>query len=66
MVEVRVGTMSGRIRSYGKRVGYTDAEMATFAEGGHRVRQVTSLSKAAPLCSIEEDAGGEPPSCGTS
>jgi len=45
--------MSGRIGRYGKRVGYSDAELEKFAEGGHRVRQVTRLSEAAPLYSIE-------------
>jgi hypothetical protein len=44
-----------RIRLYGKRVGYTDAEMVRFAEGGHRVRQVNLLSQAAPLHSIEAE-----------
>jgi len=45
--------MNERIRKYGNRVGYTDAEMEKFAEGGHRVRQVSRLSEAAPLHSIE-------------
>ena len=45
--------MGDRIRSYGKRVGYTDAEVEKFAEGGHRVRQVMRLSEAAPSYSIE-------------
>jgi hypothetical protein len=47
--------MNGRIRRYGKRVGYTDAEVEKFAEGGHRVRQVMRLSEAAPLYSIEAE-----------
>lgn len=47
--------MEGRIRRYGKRVGYTDAEMEKFMEGGHRVRQVNRLSAAAPLHSIEAE-----------
>jgi len=47
--------MEGRIQRYGKRVGYTDAEMEKFAEEGHRVRQVMLLSKAAPLHSIEAE-----------
>lgn len=44
-----------RVKLYGKRVGYTDAEVEMFAEGGHRVRQVNRLSQAAPLCSIEAE-----------
>ena len=47
--------MNGRIRRFGKRVGYTDAEMEKFSEGGHRVRQVMRLSAAAPLLSIEAE-----------
>lgn len=47
--------MSNRVARYGMRVGYTDAEMERFAEGGHRVRQVERLSKAAPLYSIEAE-----------
>ncbi len=43
------------IRKYGERVGYSDTEMKLFREGGHRVRQVTKLSKAAPLYSIEAE-----------
>jgi hypothetical protein len=42
-----------RIRLYGKRVGYTDAELEKFAEGGHRVRQVGRLSRAASRYSIQ-------------
>lgn len=45
--------MDERIRRYGDRVGYTDAEMEKFAEGGHRVRHVMRLSEAASLYSIE-------------
>jgi hypothetical protein len=41
------------IKKYGQRVGYTDAEMEKFREGGHRVRQVKRLSEAAPRYSIE-------------
>jgi hypothetical protein len=47
--------MEGRVRRFGKRVGYTDAEMEKFAEGGHRVRQVMRLSEAAPRYSIEAE-----------
>lgn len=40
------------IERYAKRVGYTPAELEAFHEGGHRIRQVRELSKAAPLYSI--------------
>ena len=43
------------IKKYGERVGYSDAEMKAFYEGGHRIRQVEHLSKAAALYSIEAD-----------
>ena len=43
------------IKRYGQRVGYTDAEIETFHEGGHRIRHVRRLSKAAPLYSIEAE-----------
>jgi uncharacterized repeat protein (TIGR04076 family) len=41
------------IKKYGERVGYTDAEMEKFCEGGHRVRHLRRLSETAPLYSIE-------------
>ena len=47
--------MSNRVARYGMRVGYTDAELEKFGEGGHRVRQVNRLSAAAPLHSIEAE-----------
>src|SRR5512138_3701425 len=43
------------LKLYGRRVGYTDAEIERFQEGGHRVRQVERLSRAAPLYSIEAE-----------
>lgn len=43
------------VRKYGERVGYTEAEIETFRQGGHRVRQVTRLSQTAPLNSIEAE-----------
>ena len=43
------------IKKYGERVGYTDSEMETFREGGHRIRHVERLSNAAPIYSIEAE-----------
>ena len=40
------------IKRYGERVGYTEEELNTFAEGGHRIRQVQRLSRAAARYSI--------------
>jgi hypothetical protein len=37
------------IQRYGQRVGYSGMELKLFREGGHRVRQVERLSKAAIL-----------------
>jgi len=44
-----------RVRRFGQRVGYTDSELETFRERGHRVRQVERLSRAASLYSIEAE-----------
>jgi hypothetical protein len=41
------------IKRYGQRVGYNDSEIEKFYDGGHRVRHVKRLSKAAQLYSIE-------------
>lgn len=49
MVEQKV------IRKYGKRVGYTEAEVEKFHEGGHRTRQVLRLSGAAAKYSIKAE-----------
>jgi uncharacterized repeat protein (TIGR04076 family) len=43
------------VKKYGERVGYSDAELKAFYEGGHRIRQVERLSKAAALYSIEAE-----------
>ena len=43
------------IKRFGQHVGYTDTEIETFHEGGHRVRHVKRLFKAAPLYSIEAE-----------
>lgn len=43
------------IQRYGQRVGYSGMELKLFREGGHRVRQVERLSKAAPNYSIEAE-----------
>lgn len=44
-----------RIERYGKRVGYTESEIEKFHEGGHRVRQVMRLSRAAAKFSIQAE-----------
>jgi hypothetical protein len=41
------------LRKYGQRVGYTESELETFHEGGHRTRHVKRLSEAASRYSIE-------------
>lgn len=43
------------IKKYGQRVGYSDSEIEKFQEGGHRIRHVKRLAKAAPLFSIEAE-----------
>ena len=43
------------IKKYGERVGYSETETKVFHEGGHRIRQVQRLSKAAALYSIEAE-----------
>ena len=40
------------LRRFGKRVGYTEAEMELFQEGDPRLRQIDRLSRAAPKYSI--------------
>jgi hypothetical protein len=40
------------IKRYGQRVGYTESEVERFHEGGHRIRQVSRLSRAAAKYSI--------------
>lgn len=41
-----------KLNSYAQRVGYTESEVETFLESGHRLRQIDRLSDAAPLYSI--------------
>jgi uncharacterized repeat protein (TIGR04076 family) len=43
------------IRRYGERVGYTESEIERFHDGGHRIRQVTRLSRAAAKYSIQAE-----------
>lgn len=40
------------IKKYCRRVGYTESEIESFHKGGHRIRQVERLSKAASKYSI--------------
>ena len=43
------------IERYGERVGYTESEIEKFHEGGHRIRQVARLSRAAAKYSIQAE-----------
>jgi hypothetical protein len=43
------------IQRYGQRVGYTEEEVERFHEGGHRIRQVSRLSRAAAKYSIQAE-----------
>ena len=43
------------VKKYGSRVKYSEKELKTFHQGGHRVRHVERLSKAAPLYSLEAE-----------
>ncbi len=43
------------IRRYGERVGYTEHEIEKFQEGGHRIRQVSHLFRAASKYSIKAE-----------
>ncbi|MDY6790413.1 MAG: hypothetical protein SWH54_03995 [Thermodesulfobacteriota bacterium] len=43
------------VEKYGSRVKYSEKELQTFRQGGHRIRHVERLSKAAPLYSIEAE-----------
>jgi hypothetical protein len=43
------------IKKYGQRVNYSDSEMRLLEEGGHRIRHVKRLAKAASLYSIEAE-----------
>jgi hypothetical protein len=41
-----------KLKGYAQRVGYNAAETDLFREAGHRIRQISRLSEAAPLYSI--------------
>jgi len=43
------------IKKFGQRLNYSDSEMKLFEEGGHRIRHVKHLAKAAALFSIEAE-----------
>ncbi len=43
------------VKRYGERVGFNEAELEKFREGGHRVRHVKRLSQAAKIYSIEAE-----------
>lgn len=47
--------ISEKIKRYAQRVGYSDAELADFQKGGHRLRQVNRLAEAASRYSIEAE-----------
>ena len=40
------------IQKFSERLKYSDQEIKAFYEGGHRIRHVQQISKAAPLYSI--------------
>ncbi len=40
------------LEKYGQRVNYSEQEMEKFEEGGHRVRHLERIVRAAPLYSI--------------
>jgi uncharacterized repeat protein (TIGR04076 family) len=43
------------IKKFGKRVGYSESQLEAFHEGGHRIRQVKRLSRAAAKYSIQAE-----------
>src|SRR5271157_4358125 len=43
------------VQRYGQRVGYTETEVERFHEGGHRIRHVSRLSRAAAKYSIQAE-----------
>ena len=43
------------IKKYGNRVKYSEKELETFHEGGHRTRHIERISEVAPLYSIEAE-----------
>ncbi len=53
---LRLGVMMKEVvQKYGERVGYSEDELKTFHEGGHRIRHVEKLAEAAPLYSIQAE-----------
>ncbi len=46
---------NGIIKKFGRRLNYSNSEMKLFEEGGHRIRHVKQLAKAAALYSIEAE-----------
>lgn len=43
------------IKKYGNRVKYSERELETLHEGGHRIRHIERISEIAPLYSIEAE-----------
>ena len=43
------------IKKFGQRLNYSDSEVKLLEEGGHRIRHLKRLAKAAPLYSIEAE-----------
>ena len=43
------------VKKYAERVGYSEPEIEVFLEGGHRVRQVNRLTRAASRYSIQAE-----------
>jgi len=43
------------IKKFGQRLNYSDSELKLLEEGGHRIRHVKRLAKAAALYSIEAE-----------
>ena len=46
---------NGVIKKFSRRLNYSDSEMMLFEEGGHRIRHVRRLAKAAALYSIQAE-----------
>ncbi|MEW6374405.1 MAG: hypothetical protein AB1502_01260 [Thermodesulfobacteriota bacterium] len=43
------------LQLFGERIGYKEAELEKFKEGGHRIRHVRRLSQAAKIYTIEAE-----------
>ena len=43
------------IKKYADRVGYSQSEVETFKQGGHRIRQIQRLSEVASKYSIQAE-----------